>query len=66
MSETTLLSKGSKDSAMMADLASYFADILKSAPDYGWCGMTITFHDGHPVKIEKSVSVSIKPGDKGK
>jgi hypothetical protein len=38
-------------------------DILKSraAPEYGTFGVDITFHAGVPVKISKTISVSLKP-----
>jgi hypothetical protein len=42
-------------------LLPHFLEIIQSAPAYGFCGITITFHDGRPVKVEKNVGISIKP-----
>jgi hypothetical protein len=42
-------------------LMPYFIDIVKRAPSYGWCGLTVTFHDGKATKIEKNMGITIKP-----
>jgi hypothetical protein len=51
----------SNSSAIDKDtLVSYFVDIIREAPAYGWCGIDLTFHGGKVVKVEKRVGISVK------
>jgi hypothetical protein len=43
------------------EILAHFAEILETAPAYGWCGLVVTFHDGRVAKIEKNVGISLKP-----
>jgi hypothetical protein len=45
---------------VVSELMDYFTEVLSKAPKYGWCGLSITFHDGRPVKVEKNIGISIK------
>jgi histidinol-phosphate/aromatic aminotransferase/cobyric acid decarboxylase-like protein len=42
-------------------IISHVKDVLSPIPEYGTCGIEITFHDGKPVKITKTVGISLKP-----
>jgi hypothetical protein len=42
-----------------------FTKLIDTAPQYGYCQITVTFHAGKAVRVDKSISVSIKPDYEG-
>jgi hypothetical protein len=51
---------------LISYLTPYLKDLSVSAPEYGTCGIDITFHAGRPVKVVKTVGISLKPDNAGR